>query len=439
MLILLNTGSYIEDQIRSDMEFASQLEEAINNDSNEELLLDLQPSSAGVHDSLGDALKENCTKFSRGTKRINLYVQRSKVWRQVLDEMQDDNVKTTQMTVRFIGEPAVDTGGPAREMFTIAFKQVAESGITRGEVPNLTFMHDQRALNSCHFKVLGELVASSLLKCGIGPHFFCPIIAHYIIGKEYKPALSDLLAQLPEESRKVREKLTSLLASESEESWNNEMSSFDERFEMGINNVSIPIERKEEFAKSVVRHIMISSVAEEIYSFMDGLSLFGVLELLKQHPESALNELTSCIVTAEKILNAFVPSFSEMGSNQREKEETVMYNFNQFLKKCTRGCVKKTILDIDALENGVESELTLTLGLDDVLQFLSGSRFFPTWGMKGEIDFLHEVQQGQRMKANTCAVSLSIPVNERYTSDDSNIVAENFGDDIFESPGYGCT
>lgn len=94
-------------------------------------------------------------------------------------------------------------------------------------------------------------------------------------------------------------------------------------------------------------------------------------------------------------------------------------------------------MDIDALENGVESELTLTLGLDDVLQFLSGSRFFPTWGMKGEIDFLHEVQQGHRMKANTCAVSLSIPVNERYTSDDSNIVAENFGDDIFESPGYG--
>lgn len=117
------------------------------------------------------------------------------------------------------------------------------------------------------------------------------------------------------------------------------MSSFDERFEMGINNVSIPTVRKEEFAKSVVRHIMISSVAEEIYSFMDGLSLFGVLELLKQHPESALNELTSCTVTAEKILNAFLPSLSEMGSNQREKEETFMYNFNQFLKKCTRGCV----------------------------------------------------------------------------------------------------
>ena len=127
-----------------------------------------------------------------------------------------------------------------------------------------------------------------------------------------------------------------------------------------------------------------------------------------------------------------------MGSNQREREETIMYNFSQFLKKCNRGCVQKTVLDIDALENGIESEITLTMGLDNVLQFLSGSRFFPAWGMKGEVDFLHEVQQGQRMKANTCGVVLSIPVNERYTNDDSNIVAVNFGDDIFDSRGYGC-
>ena len=59
-------------------------------------------------------------------------------------------------------------------------------------------------------------------------------------------------------------------------------------------------------------------------------------------------------------------------------------------------------------------------------------------GNERKNSFLREVQQGQRMKANTCAVSLSIPVNERYTRDESNIVVENFGDDIFESPGYGC-
>jgi hypothetical protein len=420
------------------MEFAHNLEEEINVSSDEELPLGLQLSTAPVHESLGQALKQNCVKFSFGTERLNIYVQRSKVWKQVLNEMQDNTVKTTQMKVEFIGEPAVDTGGPTREMFSIVFKQVSESGVTRGEPPNITFMHDQQALNNSHYKVLGQLVALSLLKCGTGPHFFCPILANYIVSKEYKPMSSELLAQLPEENREIKDKLVSLLACESEASWNKEVSSFHERFDMGINNVSVPIERKEDLARSVVKHIMISSVAEEIFSFMDGLSLFGVLELLKQYPESTVNELTSCMLTEEEILNAFVPVFSEKGSNHRETEETIMYNFNQFLKKCARGCVKRTVLDIDALENGVESEVILTLDLNDVLQFLSGSRFFPTWGMKGEITFLHEVQRGQRVKANTCGVALSIPVNERYTNDDTNIFETNLGDDIFDSPGYGC-
>lgn len=61
-----------------------------------------------------------------------------------------------------------------REMFSIVFKQVSES----------TFMHDQQALNNSYYKVLGQLVALSLLKCGTRPHFFCPILANYIVSKE---------------------------------------------------------------------------------------------------------------------------------------------------------------------------------------------------------------------------------------------------------------
>ena len=131
--------------------------------------------------------------------------------------------------------------------------------------------------------------------------------------------------------------------------------------------------------------------------------------------------------------------FCEKGSNRREQEETIMFNLNQFLKKCENGCVTKTVIDIEALErDGVVSEVTHTLGLSDVFQFLSGSQFLPTWGMGVEIEFLHGVPQGQRVKANTCGAIFSIPVNQRYTSDDSNIFTSNFGDDIFDSPGYGC-
>ena len=107
--------------------------------------------------------------------------------------------------------------------------------------------------------------------------------------------------------------------------------------------------------------------------------------------------------------------------------------------KCESGSVTKTVIDIEALErDGVVSEVTHTLGLSDVFQFLSGSRFLPTWGMEVEIEFLHGVPRGQRVKANMCGVIFSIPVNQRYTSDDSKVFTSNFGDDIFYSPGYGC-
>ena len=93
------------------------------------------------------------------------------------------------------------------------------------------------------------------------------------------------------------------------------------RFDMGINSASIPIEKKQELVMGVVKHTMISSVAEEICSFTEGLSLFGVLDLLKQYPESAVEELTYCGITADKILNAFCPSFSEKGSNDASKKK----------------------------------------------------------------------------------------------------------------------
>ena len=80
---------------------------------------------------------------------------------------------------------------------------------------------------------------------------------------------SELLAQLPEENREIKDKLALLLACKSEASWSRKF-------------------RKEDLARSVVKHIMISSVAAEIFSFMDSLSLFGVLELLKQYPERVL-------------------------------------------------------------------------------------------------------------------------------------------------------
>ena len=115
---------------------------------------------------------------------------------------------------------------------------------------------------------------------------------------------------------------------------------------MGINKAKVPIERKEYLIPTANKHIMISSVAEEIFSFQEGLSLFGVLDALKKFPRDAIKYFVYTEVTMDDIKKVFVPSFAIKGSSKRASEETIIFNFYQFLKQCARGNVQRTFIDI---------------------------------------------------------------------------------------------
>ena len=78
---------------------------------------------------------------------------------------------------------------------------------------------------------------------------------------------------------------------------------------------------------------MITAALEEIYSFLEGLSLFKILSILKEHPEEAYEEMTYVELSVEDVRKPFIPRFSIKGSLKRVKEEAIIYNFNQFLKK----------------------------------------------------------------------------------------------------------
>ena len=158
----------VKDQTISDFQFAQKLQDEINEISDDDELdkdtfLTKCPPSLFTHQNLREALEITRMKANNGSDELRLYIQRSRAWSNVLDEVKDYNFVTAKINVEFIGEEAVDTGGPTRELFSLVFKQVSESGLTRGSHPNLTFMHDQLALRDAHFKVLGQLVALALL------------------------------------------------------------------------------------------------------------------------------------------------------------------------------------------------------------------------------------------------------------------------------------
>ena len=174
------------------------------------------------------------------------------------------------------------------------------------------------------------------------------------------------------------------------------LNSFEEQFDMGINNATVSFKKKEELTRAAVKHIIVSSALEEIYSFQEGLSTFGVLSVLKQHPEEAYKELTCMQLCVEDVRKPFVLTFSVSGSLKRLKEELVIFNYNQFLKKCSLGEVCRTVLDLNCIlgEQPYEEEVSHVLTLNDVYQFATGLRYPPPGGCKGAVEFMHNTLPG---------------------------------------------
>ena len=365
-------------------------------------------------------------------------IQRFKVWNNVVQEVKVSDLSTYKISVEFIGECAADTGGPTREMFSLLYKDVINGKLTKGSMPNLTFTHDQSALLDHEYKIFGQLVALAFLNNASLLHFFSSTVANYILGTECKDGLSSLINELPVDEVTVKAKLNTLLSCETPVAWDEVINQFDEWFDMGINKAKVPIEQKEYLIRTANKHIMISSVAEEIFSFQEGLSLFGVLDALKKFPRDAIKYFVYTEVTMDDIKKVFVPSFAIKGSSKRASEETIIFNFYQFLKQCARGNVQRTFIDISSLEHDDLEEHQQTLSLHDVLRFMSGASHVPISDLNGSISFIHNAEKGQRIKANNCALQLSIPVNDRYFAVDSSVFISNFADDIYDSQEYGC-
>lgn len=131
---------------------------------------------------------------------------------------------------------------------------------------------------------------------------------------------------------------------------------------------------------------------------------------------------------------ALIPEFSITGSSQRQNEETIVFNFYQFLKQLNKGRVERNFIDVISTESEDNEEVINEIGLtlQDVSQYLKGAENVPLGSIDRSIIFMHDALKGTRLKANNCALQLSIPVNERYHCEESATFESNFADDILD-------
>ena len=114
--------------------------------------------------------------------KVRIVVRRSKILYDFLHRLRNGLDTSKHIRVTFVGEPAVDEGGPLREYFRLVLKAISTSnslfcGLDGNRTPN----HNVTELKKKTFYDVGVLIALSLVHGGPAPHFFSPAVADYII------------------------------------------------------------------------------------------------------------------------------------------------------------------------------------------------------------------------------------------------------------------
>ena len=98
--------------------------------------------------------------------------------------------------VNFIGQPAVDSGGPRREFFTRLFQEIVYStqglaaNLFEGEEGRLMTSYSTIAVCSGVIKVIGKMIAYSIVRCGVGFPFLSPVCYWYLVTDDVNQAIS---------------------------------------------------------------------------------------------------------------------------------------------------------------------------------------------------------------------------------------------------------
>eukprot|EP00112_Aurelia_sp_Birch-Aquarium-sp1_P025839 Seg883.4 transcript_id=Seg883.4/GoldUCD/mRNA.D3Y31 product="G2/M phase-specific E3 ubiquitin-protein ligase" protein_id=Seg883.4/GoldUCD/D3Y31 len=350
-----------------------------------------------------------------------LKVRRSSVWEDTMFKLSQIKPVDFQkaLKVQFIGEPVVDQGGPSREFFSIL-----NSAAKRKILSNGIFRHDISLLQQKQYFSFGQLTALGLLQGSPGPKCFQKSAVDYVLYRDIG-MLNPTIDEIPDVE--VSQILAALAKIEDANEFKKKASfECDFRFEAGYSKALITLEDKEDFLKCISLHYTVLSTINELNQFIEGLKSFNIYSAVCESPGIFRKVFqTSSGLTAELVDSVFRPIFIPKGSNRYTVEEHIVFNFNQYLEDVERGAVKVVV-----------SEEEVTIRLENILQFVTGSEEIPAIGFspRPTIEFLHDLETPRKLSVSTCANVITLPVagiaEYKHFSDEFSFCMMN-------SPGFG--
>ena len=366
---------------------------------------------------------------------LRIKVRRSHVWEDVkvkLNRCAEEDLEQT-LRIQFVGEPGVDQGGPKRELFSLLHKHMNDSNsMFAGKSNSKCFSNNVVAFDQQDYLKYGRLCAMSIIQGAPSPSFFASSVVDYILyGCVDKVTTS--IDDVP--NVKVRQKLEELQSTTNAEDFN-QLASFNcsMRFKAGYTKPIVTFEDKASLIRYICLHYTLLYSLPHMEQFINGLQLYGLLEIVRQVPEKSRMLFQVCEgnrLTAEIVDELFKVQFSPEGSNRRPQEEAIAFNFTRLLEDIESGAITGKLYDFNT-----ESSTEVVFSLGDILQFVTGTPSIPAVGFEPQpvITFNH-LEANRKLQANTCANQFTLPVNDQLLNYES--FASEVTSCILMSPGFG--
>ncbi|XP_056437117.1 uncharacterized protein LOC130374401 isoform X2 [Gadus chalcogrammus] len=281
-----------------------------------------------------EILLELSSKIS-STQRCKFNINRSAVWEGAIRGFQrvsyDPNfmifVKFSDDMGKF--EEGIDLGGPRREFFMLLMETITRSRMFEGKENSKNLALDSTALREDWYYTAGRAIAVSLVHGGPPPNFLSPTLFSQLVDGSANPVLEDIAdMEVLEKAKKVSESTT---LEDLEESM---APMLDYLANAGCLRPMRSIRDRDLLVEDIVMFQVVHRVQGPFQRFCEGLKTLGVLEKIREHPDSfrPLFCFQPNILTADQVEDLFTIHLSPKGSNNRIAEERVVAFWRDYLQ-----------------------------------------------------------------------------------------------------------
>ncbi|CAB3978943.1 G2 M phase-specific E3 ubiquitin- ligase-like [Paramuricea clavata] len=407
----------------------------VSDDNLEELLNDFPEISTDVSeventspDTKMEKMKDLVTELAKNVQpvKIRISVRRKSVFKDYLETAKKPWFNGRRMLkVTFIGEPAVDDGGPRREFFSEVLQSI-ERDLFKNGMPS----PDMAALGSDKFKITGELMAGSIVQGGPAPCFLSEEAYAYMVEGVSSITTEGWVPQIKDKKLiNAIDQIRNCTTNESLQKLLLEENMMDVL--QLIHYRGVPSRETLQSVDNILRPIVMydfSRYLPMLDQLTAGLSSFGVMDAVKENrvimEALFVAKHSTCFVpTTDQFLDGIDAAFSEDGSNRKDKEVDIHKFFCDFVQ------------DTDALQEQESNGLNT---LSELHKFITGCERIPPLGLPKRISvkFKHGCIERCRCRptASTCDLSITLPV---HYHDNYSQFKESMDSALIEGKGFG--